>query len=25
MKPGNDLAILIDEFFGITNTILKDS
>ena len=25
MKPGNDLAMLIDDFFGEANAILKDS
>jgi hypothetical protein len=24
-KPGNDLALLIDDFFGEANAILKDS
>ncbi len=25
VKPGNDLALLIDDFFGEANAILKDS
>ena len=25
VKPGNDLAMLIDDFFGEANAILKDS
>ena len=25
VKPGNELAMLIDEFFGEANAVLKDS